>query len=296
MKGRSFMNQINTTACQTDYNKDNYFDRFHPGFKPQKGSVLPERWFIFQAKQILLKNEAHKLSVPTQKDFQGEPALFHNKVFIGEIDGANCYCMEAPDTGIPIKGMRCEAIRSVAAIEDGSEMFKVAGYAYHIMNWSRLNAFCGHCGHPMREKEDERAKICLNCGNVVYPRISPAAITAIIKGDEILLAHNHSFKDGLYSLVAGFVEPGETLEECVKREIFEEIGIQVKNLCYFGSQPWPFPDSLMLAFTADYESGEIKADGIEIGDAKWFKRGSLPPIPGTESIAGRIIRWFNEGC
>ena len=146
----------------------------------------------------------------------------------------------------------------------------------------------------MTEKKDESAKVCSECGNIVYPRISPAVITAVFKGDQILLAHNRSFRNGLYSLIAGFVEPGETLEHCVKREIMEEVGIRVKNVRYAGSQPWSFPDALMIAFTAEYESGEICVDQVEIIDAGWYRMDAMPDIPSTDSIAGRLIRWYIE--
>lgn len=279
-----------------DYKRDHYFDRFRQSLTPPIFSVRPERWFVFCGSRILLKKCGDRRSIPTKADFDGHSTDFRGRQYLGEADGYSCYCFETLTAESPAEEMSFEIIRSLVAYEDGSEMFRMAGFAYHMMNWSRLNAFCGRCGAPMKDKGVERAKICPQCGSVVYPRISPATITAVIKGDELLLAHNNNFRDGRYSLIAGFVEPGEMLEECVKREISEEIGIRVKNLRYFGSQPWPFPDSLMLAFTAEYGSGEIKADGVEIGEAKWFRRGSLPDIPGTESIAGRMIRLFEEGC
>jgi NAD+ diphosphatase len=144
------------------------------------------------------------------------------------------------------------------------------------------------------EGEGERAKRCPECGFISYPVICPAVITAIIKDRKILLAHNRSFKGNMYSLIAGFVEAGETLEECVKREIMEEVGLQVKNVKYLGSQPWPFPNSLMIGFTAEYESGEIAVDGVEISDAKWFDIDNLPELPSEISIARKIINWYIE--
>jgi NAD+ diphosphatase len=127
---------------------------------------------------------------------------------------------------------------------------------------------------------------------VFYPRISPAIIVAVTRDDEILLAHNNNFKQNRYSVIAGFVEPGETFEDCVKREVMEEVNVKVKNIKYFSSQPWPFPDSLMIAFTAEYDEGEIRPDGIEIGDAGWYKRDNLPEVPTNTSVAGRLIQWF----
>ena len=122
----------------------------------------------------------------------------------------------------------------------------------------------------------------------------PAVIVAVIKGNQILLAHSKRFPAKFYSVLAGFVEPGETLEECIHREILEEVGVTVKNIRYFGSQPWPFPNSLMVAFTADYAGGKISIDGNEIMDAGWFTADNLPPIPAKISIARRLIDWFVE--
>jgi NAD+ diphosphatase len=129
---------------------------------------------------------------------------------------------------------------------------------------------------------------------VNYPRLSPAIIVAVLKNNQILLARNKRFKLPFYSVLAGFVEPGETLEECVQREIREEVGIMTKNIRYFGSQPWPFPNSLMIAFVADYADGEITIDGSEIIDAAWFSKGELPQIPPTISIARQLIDWFTK--
>ena len=132
------------------------------------------------------------------------------------------------------------------------------------------------------------------CGLVNYPRLSPAVIVAVIKDHQILLATSPRFKAAFYSVLAGFVEPGETLEECVKREIREEVGLEVKNIRYFGSQPWPFPDSLMVGFTCEYAKGELTLDQNEILQAAWFEADKLPPIPGKISIARKLIDWFVE--
>jgi NAD+ diphosphatase len=125
-----------------------------------------------------------------------------------------------------------------------------------------------------------------------YPRLSPAVITAVLKDNKILLSHYAAFKGNMHTIIAGFVEPGETLEECIKREILEEVGIQVRNIKYFGSQPWPFPNSLMIGFTAEYESGEISVDRTEISEAGWYDVNSLPELPPKMSIAREIIDWF----
>ena len=172
--------------------------------------------------------------------------------------------------------------------------FMLIGRANHILYWNRLSRFCGKCVAATEMKTDERAKICPACGNTIYPRISPAVIVAIIKGKQILLAHARTFRENLHSVIAGFVEPGERLEDCIIREVFEEVGIKIRNIKYFGSQPWPFPDSLMIGYTAEYESGEIQADGVEITHADWYSYNDLPQIPTKDSIAGQMISWFVE--
>ncbi|MFP4194870.1 MAG: NAD(+) diphosphatase, partial [Desulfobacterales bacterium] len=135
-------------------------------------------------------------------------------------------------------------------------------------------------------------KICPQCGLINYPRVSPAVIVAVVKNGQILLARNKQARIPFYSVLAGFVEPSETLEQCVEREVGEEVGITVENIRYFGSQPWPFPNSLMIGFTAEYASGEIQIDSGELSDAGWFDKNSLPRVPPALSIAGQLIEWF----
>jgi len=172
------------------------------------------------------------------------------------------------------------------------EIIWTAGRANQLATWNRNHQYCGSCGFSFEDKKDERAKICPQCGLINYPRLSPAVIVAVMRGNNILLARNKRFKMPFYSVLAGFVEPGETLELCVQREVAEEVGVTVKNIRYFGSQPWPFPDSLMIAFLADYAGGEIRVDGSEIMEAKWFSKESLPNIPPQISIARQLIDWF----
>jgi NAD+ diphosphatase len=176
------------------------------------------------------------------------------------------------------------------------ELFTFLGRGVHLANWRCTHHHCGVCGAVTEEKADERALVCPECGQLYFPRISPAVITAVLRDDKILLARSKSvivYK--LFSLLAGFVEPGETLEECVAREVKEEVGIVVKNIRYFSSQPWPFPDSLMIGFTAEYASGEIVIDDKEIIEAHWFTRDALPNIPARVSIAGTMIDRFKQG-
>jgi NAD+ diphosphatase len=162
--------------------------------------------------------------------------------------------------------------------------------AFHIMQWRRDSAYCGRCGGENRDAPTGLSRICPVCDRVEFPRISPAVIVRITnERDEILLAHNVNFMNRVYSLLAGFVEAGESLEAAIRREIREEANIEVEGIQYIASQPWPFPNSLMLGFSAAYTGGQLRPDGTEILDARWFSRESLPTLPGHGSIARRLI-------
>ena len=175
----------------------------------------------------------------------------------------------------------------------GDELFSIASRALQINRWHLGTKYCSSCGSILKDSETERAKICKNCSEVFYPIISPAIIVAITKENKILLAHNNAYPDPKrYSILAGFVEPGESFEQTVAREVEEEVNIKIKNIKYCGSQSWPFPHSLMVGFTAEYDSGEIKVDGIEIGTADWFEVSQLPSIPPHGSISRALIDNF----
>ncbi len=166
----------------------------------------------------------------------------------------------------------------------------VAGRAFQLQNWARTHRFCGVCGTATQRIEGERGIKCPNCGFSAYPRISPAMMVLIKKGEKVLLARNVTFPPNRYSALAGFLEIGESIEEAVHREVFEEVGLRVHNLHYVASQAWPFPHSLMIAFTAEYLSGEIVTQPEEIADAKWFGPGDqMPDLPPRLSIAKVLL-------
>jgi NAD+ diphosphatase len=179
-------------------------------------------------------------------------------------------------------------VRALFSLLSDEEMGCV-GRAYQILHWEKTHRFCGRCGGRTVDAEGETAKRCLDCGFLSFPRISPAVIVAVSRGRDLLLVRAHRHKSGVYSNVAGFVEPGETLEDAVRRELAEEVRVSVRNIRYFGSQPWPFPHSLMVGFTAEYESGEIMPYEREIADARWFDIDHLPRIPDGFTIARRLI-------
>lgn len=268
--------------------------KYIPGFQPLK-SVNNNSWiFVIIGKKLLMFKEDGKIAIPGLKELKCIQLDTETLEYIGQYEEHDCFCIRMNELPELPENLVAIELMEVSKQTGNPDLFRLAGAANHILHWNSMNRFCGRCGSKMIEKKDERAKQCIECGNLVYPRISPAVITAVFRGDQILLAHNRNFRIGLYSLIAGFVEPGETLEQCVKREIMEEVGIKVKNVTYAGSQPWSFPDTLMVAFTAEYESGEISPDKVEIIDASWYRADNLPDIPSTDSIAGRLIRWYIE--
>jgi NAD+ diphosphatase len=221
---------------------------------------------------------------------------------IPRIDGQGSIAafMLEEGAGLP-KGWRSVPIRQ--ALSTGSRGMVSEGSpegllfrAFHIMQWRRDSAHCGTCGGLNRDASTGLSRICPVCGRTEFPRISPAVIVLITNHrDEILLAHNANFINRVYSLVAGFVEAGESLEATVRREIREEVNIEVEGIQYAASQPWPFPNSLMLGFTAVYAGGALRPDGTEILDAQWFSRETLPNLPGNGSIARRLIEQWKKG-
>ena len=251
-------------------------------------------WFAFQEDKLLIQPESSHVKIPCLPDFDRLKLPVLCKHYLGSFDGRDCYALEVAEDTKPPHGMVFEGLRQIYGLVDES-LFSLAGRAYQIVEWDRTHQFCGRCGAKTRTHPTERAKECPQCRLLHFPRLAPAIIVLVERGPELLLARASRFPTPIYSVLAGFVEPGETLEEAVVREVYEETGITVKEICYFGSQPWPFPHSLMIGFTASYASGQIKTDEKEIKDANWFRADSLPPhLPGKISIARKLIDWFVE--
>ncbi len=265
--------------------------RFEPALAPQPTEPGPAYWFLFFHDKILVTAEGDVPRLPYFGE-PGPPGLRPlSAQHLGSLDGRPCYAGDLgagyqPPDGLTLLGLR----QLFGRVDD--KLFRLVGRASEIANWERTNRYCGCCGTPTADLAGERAKVCPACGQQSFPRLSPAVIAAITRDDEILLARARRFPSDLFSVIAGFVEPGETLEECLRREVREEVGLAIDNIRYFASQPWPFPDSLMIAFTAEYAGGEIAIDGDEIAEAGWFKAWNLPRIPEKISVARRLIDWF----
>ncbi len=170
--------------------------------------------------------------------------------------------------------------------------FRAAGAARQRAEWHKTHRYCSVCGTANQIHAEQAAMACPDCGHLHFARVTPAVIVLVQKGDLALLGRSHHFAKGVYSTLAGFVEPGETLEECVHREIEEEVGVRVTNLRYFGSRPHPFPNSLMVGFVADWAAGDVRVDPAEIEDARWFRHDDLPALPHSMSIARALIEDF----
>ncbi|MEO6122591.1 MAG: NAD(+) diphosphatase [Ilumatobacteraceae bacterium] len=217
--------------------------------------------------------------------------------FLGVLDGAAMWGVDVPFGEDPADGAATDLFSYFGRASEIEWM--LAGRAVQIVEWARTHRFCGRCGTPNELRDNERAMQCPACKLMAFPRLAPAMITLITRGEgddqEALLAQGVQFRGPMYSCLAGFVEPGESLEGAVVREVREEVGIEVGNVRYWGSQPWPFPHSLMLGFHAEWQSGEIECDPSEILDANWYRRDNLPNIPPRISIARKLIDAWLEG-
>ncbi|HTR45707.1 MAG TPA: NAD(+) diphosphatase [Thermodesulfovibrionales bacterium] len=257
------------------------------------GQSGKNRFFIFRGDRLLVQTAGKRAEIPGTGDVPELTPHLQRTHYLGTFGGAASYAAEVAAVKSVPEGMSFEELRPLLGLLD-EETFSVAGRAFQILYWDKTHRFCGRCGSPTEQKSDERARECPQCGLVVYPEVSPAIIVAVTKGREILLARARRFTGNFYSVLAGFVEPGETFEECVAREVMEEAGVDVAHIRYFGSQPWPFPHSLMVGFTADYTGGRITVEEAEIVEARWFRADALPDIPRTGTIARRLIDWFIE--
>ncbi|MBT8487453.1 MAG: NAD(+) diphosphatase [Gemmatimonadetes bacterium] len=249
----------------------------------------------FVGSRLVLRETAQGLRLPTLDEV--EAAFERERLEVGRVDvrvtltrrQVHTFCFD-DDEPLPA-GYRCDGLR-VAYHSLADDDFRAAGAARQIIEWRRTTRFCTACASPLVLADAHDALACSSCGRLHFPPISPAVIVLVQRGEQVLLGRSPRFQQGVYSTLAGFVEPGESLEECVHREIFEEVGVRVQRLRYFGSQPHPFPHSLMVGFVADWLEGSIRIDEDEIEDARWFHADDLPVLPHPMSIARALIEDF----
>jgi NAD+ diphosphatase len=248
---------------------------------PPAGDAI---WWCVQGSRVALGPDGSMPSGPEPP----EGADTFEGLFLGRLDGVECWAAGlGREAEIP-EGTTLMDLRAAYGIL-GERRWAIAGRAVQLLEWDRTNRFCGACATPTELAPGERAKRCPSCGLLAFPRLAPAIITLVTRGDEALLGQGVNFGVPMYSCLAGFVEPGETLEEAVAREVREEVGVEIADIRYQRSQPWPFPHSLMLGFRAEWAGGEIEVDPVEIVDAKWFTRDDLPMVPPGLSIARTLI-------
>jgi len=263
-------------------------DVYTPLVTPPADRSEPALWFAFHRGQILVTRTEQQPQIPCCVSLSDLGLATVRDLYLGTYGRRHCYVSELNKEHTVPQGHELQGLRDVFGIVDET-LATLAGRAFQIMEWDRNHQFCSRCGTPTDAPRDERKRACPKCRYTVYPPVSPAIMILIMHGKTLLLARRVNGVPGRFSALAGFVEPGETLEDTVRRETREEVGIEIKNLRYFGSQPWPFPHSLMVAFTAEYDSGEVRPDGVEIGEARFFELDALPNLPPSISISRRLI-------
>jgi NAD+ diphosphatase len=256
-------------------------------------TTVAPRWLAFERRRLLVRDEGGRPAVAALVADELPPsAQNHFPLALPDVPGLRVADLPA---GVALPdGHALREVRSLLPVLPADQV-RLALRALHVVEWGRTHRFCGRCGTATDESPSELARRCPHCELQTFPRISPAIIVLVRRGDRVLLGRGNHLPPGLYSTLAGFVEPGETLEEAVRREIREEVGIELGEVRYFGSQPWPFPDSLMIGFTAEHAGGELRVDPAEIAEAHWCALEELPPVPPAFSIARTLIdAWVRE--
>jgi NAD+ diphosphatase len=260
---------------------------FVSGLTPPAQSVEP-LLVVVRGMEVVVEFSEGDFRLPERPELA---VLAGRQVYLGQLEGRPCFA--APllgDAKLPAE-LRLLLGRQLASGLDAASA-SLVGHALALVEWDGLHRYCGSCAVPTALVPGERARRCLRCGAAFYPRIAPAVIVLVEWNDQILLARNANFSPGRFSLVAGFVEPGESLEQAAVREVREEVGIELADLQYYGSQPWPFGRSLMIGFHARYAGGHVRVDGVEIAEAGWFALDRLPDLPSPISIARKMIDRF----
>ena len=263
-------------------------ESYMPLVVPPERITEPALWFAFRKTEFLALNGSHRPELPCCVDLAEHGLSARRSQYLGLLGTRHCYAVDIPESQTLPEGWIALGLRDLfARVEE--TLAALAGRAFQILEWDRDHQYCSRCGAPTEPRADERSRSCPKCGLTSYPPVSPAVMILVLDGRKLLLARKPIWPDGRFSALAGFVEPGEMLEDTVRRETREEVGVEVENIRYFGSQPWPFPHSLMIAFTAEYAGGEIRPDGVEIVEAHWFEPERLPKLPPRISISRRLI-------
>lgn len=252
------------------------------------------QWIFFSSRerQLVVPKASDNLLLSSRETAELREKLNRSFV-IGEEKGILVCCGELPEDTVLPDYLEWMDFRDIYRALGRSLQFPVSR-GKQLLTWDRTHKFCGVCGKETEVNTHESSRVCPFCGEIFYPRLSPAIIVRITRGNQIMMAHNKNFQEGIFSHIAGFVEAGENLEQAVEREIMEEVGLKVENIRFFGSQPWPMPHSLMMGFTAECPEGDPVPDGVEIIEAHWFTKENLPLPPSSGSIAMEMLNDFLE--
>ena len=248
-----------------------------------KSEAQKLRWYLFYRDQLLLQERPEGLAIPSG----AEPPVAVDRTFTVDYQGAGTAQAAHLAAPVELSGYRMMGLRASWDLLPQAA-YDEAGKAFQLLYWDTHSRYCPVCGTPT-EQTTPICKRCPRCGHELYPPIAPAIIVLIRKGEEILLVHARNFRGNFHGLVAGFIEVGETLEECVRREVREETGLEIKELRYFASQPWPYPSGLMIGFTATYAGGSLKLQTEELSTGAFFSKDNLPEIPRKLSLARKLI-------
>lgn len=261
-------------------------ESFIRSYPPATAPGGPAHRFLFQSGKLLIGRGVGAATLPSDKQYSAVTGGC-NPILLGALAGKSILACEV-DADAPVPaGLSAVGLRDLYGLVS-EELYSIAGYASQILYWLATSRFCPVCGGPTTSREGDWGRLCTVCGHVGHPRISPATLMLVHDEDRILLAHKPGWGKR-FSILAGFVEPGESLEECVRREVLEEVSLHVDDLRYTCSQAWPFPHQLMIGFTARHCGGEIRVDGVEIDDARWFPAESLPDLPPPLSLSRQMI-------
>ena len=267
------------------------FQRASPPARPTDG---PAYWLLFQNGDMFVCEGEEGISLIQSEQTDITPFLSQQPLFMGTLDGIPCMAGEIMTDAPELPGdWRTVGIRALFGRFDDAA-YEATLYALHILNWQRASQHCPHCGAPMGALAAQWSRCCTDCDHTGHPHVTPAILALVHNGDHVLLTHRAG-RHAIYTIVAGFVEPGESLEGCVRREVAEEVGVEVADVTFAGSQPWPFPNQLMVGFFARYVDGDIRPDQIELDEVGWYRFDELPDLPPPASLARQMIdAWARE--